>query len=103
MTPVETSFRDYHTRGGITVVKVATSLESSGGDNPAGGSNQLCEIDDIVSRKVEQKLAQFARSSQGPLSAAVRRGGKRTVYPKSADVRKASICRGQIWSIVARL
>lgn len=60
------------------MVKVTSSSESSGGDNPTGGSNQLGEIEDVVNRKVEQKLAQFSSNSRGPLSAAVRRGGKRT-------------------------
>lgn len=78
VTPVEIVVKGLSTRGGVGVVKVTSSSESSGGDNPTGGRNQLGEIEDIVNRKVEQKLAKFSRSSRGPLSAAVRRGGKRT-------------------------
>ena len=55
---------------------MASVSESIGGYNPTGSINKPGEIEEIVSRTVEQKLEQLAGSSQGPLSAAVRRGGK---------------------------
>jgi len=45
------------------VPKVSAISESGGGDNPTGASNQLGETEETVSRMVEQKLGQLAKSS----------------------------------------
>lgn len=60
---------------------MSTVSEPGWGDNPTGASNQLGEIEQIVSRTVEQKRGQLARSSQDPLSAAVQRRGKHADSP----------------------
>ena len=98
-TPVETVVKRIATleeeSGGV--LKVASVSESIGGYNPTGSINKPGEIEEIVSRTVEQKLEQLAGSSQGPLSAAVRRGGKRTGRwrpgPRPTDVCRA--CKGR--------
>ena len=58
---------------------------------------QVSEIEEMVNKTVELKLEEF-RSSQGPLSAAVRRGGRETGRqrpgPKPTDVCRACNGRG---------
>lgn len=56
---------------------MASISEASGKVNPVGADKQVSEIEEMVNKTVELKLEEF-RSSQGPLSAAVRRGGRRT-------------------------
>ena len=73
-TPVETVVKRIATleeeSGGV--LKVASISEASGKVNPAGADKQVSEIEEMVNKTVELKLEEF-RSSQGPLSAAVRR------------------------------
>ena len=99
-TPVETVVKRIATleEESGRVAKVSAISESGGGDNPTGASNQLGETEETVSRMVEQKLVRAVSKKfpEGPLSAAVRRGGKRTGRqrpgPKSTDVCRA--CNG---------
>ena len=66
-------------------------------ESPTGASKQVSEIEEIINRTLDQKLAQLGRGSEGPLSAAVRRGGKRTGRqrpgPKPTDVCR--VCNGR--------
>ena len=98
-TPVETVVKRIATleeeSGGV--LKVASVSEASGKVNPTGADKQVSEIEEMVNKTVELKLEEF-RSSQGPLSAAVRRGGRWTGRqrpgPKPTDVCRACNGRG---------
>ena len=99
-TPVETVVKRIATleeeSGGM--LKVASVSEPSGKVNPTGAVKQVTEIEEMVNKTVELKLEEF-RSSQGPLSAAVRRGGRWTGRQrpgrKPTDVCRACNGRGQ--------
>jgi len=94
-TPVETVVKRIATleeeSGGV--LKVASVSEPNGKDKDA--DKQVREIEEMVNKMVELKLKEF-RGAQGPLSAAVRRGGRRTGRqrpgPKPTDVCRA--CNG---------
>ena len=79
------------------VLKVASVSEPSGKVNPTSADKQVSDIEEMVNKTVELKLEEF-RSSQGPLSVAVHRGGKRTGRqrpgPKPTDVCRARNGRG---------
>ena len=76
---------------------MASVSEPSVEESPTGASKQVSEIEEIIKRTLEQKLGQLGRGSEGPLSAAVRRGEKRTGRqrpgPKPTDVCR--VCNGR--------
>jgi len=78
-TPVETVVKRIATlkEESCGVLKVASVSEPSVEESPTGASKQVSEIEETIKRTLEQKLGQLGRGSEGPLSAAVRRGGKR--------------------------
>ena len=92
-TPVETVVKRIATleeeSGGM--LKVASVSEPSGKVNPTGAEKQVSEIEEMVNKTVELKLEEF-RSSQGPLSAAVRRGGRRTGRQRPG-AKPTDVCR----------
>ena len=98
-TPVETVVKRITTleEESCGVLKVASVSEPSVEESPTGASKQVSEIEEIINRTLDQKLAQLGRGSEGPLSAAVRRGGKRTGRqrpgPKPTDVCR--VCNGR--------
>ena len=98
-TPVETVVKRIATleEESCGVLKVSSVSESSVGKNPAGATKQVSEIEEIINRTLEQKLGQLGRGSEGPSSAAVRRGGKQTSRqrpgPKPTDV--CTVCNGR--------
>ena len=65
-TPVETVVKRIATleEESCGVLKVASVSESSVGENPTGASKQVSEIEEIITRTLEEKLGQLGRGSQ---------------------------------------
>ena len=79
------------------VLQVASVSEPSGKVNPTGADKHFSEIEEMVNKTVELKLEEF-RSSQSPLSAAVRRGGKQTGRQRPG-AKPTDVCRQSLqWS-----
>ena len=76
---------------------MASVNEPCGKVNPTGADKQVSEIEEMVNTTVELKLEEF-RSSEGPLSATLRRKGRQTGRQrrglKPTDVCRASNGRG---------